>query len=607
MPLHSYLPTVRINDVEQKILSFSFQAPTSALGVRCDVQLADVEAAVERGDDFDLTLRIQFGTQPKSRLIKTGKVVATDKGIAARRAAGLTVRNDSLSIVGVDAIADRWSLAPRVPVILYDPALVTLEDTELDSNVNDEDGNRIFAESRGLSSLDLQQLLQFAYVEKAGFAEVITNIPNYQIPRADFNLNSSFHSVVASFYSLFEPIVFEDDDRLFILDVFGEIPEGILAGARTVGVSKYLSYNRRQPEISISNAVLLTHKEISVQTIDEDEFPEGVTQRIDTDPASVSGSILDGDYRSTIFRRHVAEIHDDPEDPGRITSEVVWKVETETTGQDEDGTLRVLSREVQTDRYSNSWRLKLGYTKVVEAFVEDGGGSKLMQNVLTETNTLQWRPSPRRFGEYEKLRSETRTEGLVLVEGEDPEEIRTPILEASRDRLLTNDGDTIERVPISSKIEVWRETAPDQIEVHVQTIDHLTKRLKTTGTVEHVGTNHVRVRDGEAFNTKQVLLVDEESDEADGARVPLTFDAGYVSYPVGKELAFRKLANSRRPPEPVRAVLASFDAGIRRGSIRNLVDRDGASVTAIITGYQLSGLPVQQTVDGVVISGGEES
>jgi hypothetical protein len=601
----SYLPTLRINDEEVKLSSFRLDAPAQSLGVRADCVIADPAATIARGDQFDLTLRLNTGSLPKRRLIKNGTVVGTSKRTASSRSQGFSVPSDSLSIVGVDSVTSRFNLAPRVPMILYDPIVVVLQDNETDSNINDENGDRIISDTRAVDDLDLYQILDFAYVESCGFDEVITNIPTYFIPRADFSLSASFHSIASSFYSLFEPVVSEDDNVLTILDIFGEIPEEILAGAKTVGVNKYFSLDTIEPELNITNAILLSHKEISVQSINEDEFPVNVTQRVDEDPPSVSGNILDSDYRSTIFRRFIAEIHDDEDNPARITSEITWKTETETTGKDEEGTNRVLSKEIQIDRYSNSWRLKLGYTKTVEAYTEDGISAKILQNVYTETNTLSWRPLVGKPGEWEKLRSETKVEGLVLVEGGDEEEgaIKTPWLEASRNRLIVNDGsDDVQRMPISSKIEIWRPTGADQIEVHIEELDLLTGRLKKSGTTQHVGTNNVRVRTGETFNTRQVLIVDEDSDEADGPRVPASFDAGYVEYAIARELALRRLALLRTPRALVKAELTSFDPGIGRGSIRTLVDREGGERTAIIIGYQVEAMPVKMTIDAVVIA-----
>jgi hypothetical protein len=609
-----YQPVLSVNDVFVPLTRFSYSAPANTLGSRADAVISDISIPISRGDDFDLLIKIPSGTQPKKKLINNGKVVATGRETASVRAGGLSLPNDSLSVVGIDNIGERWKLAPRVPVILYDPAFVTLQSNETDSNVNDEDGDRIFATTTAVPSLDLEYVLNYAYVDRCGFSEVITNIPNYRIPRADFSLNSSFHTIASSFYSIFNPIKFEDEDRLFIIDVFGEIPEGILSAARNVSVSKYISSSVQKPEIAVVNAVLLTHKQPTPQLNGVDEFPSNVTDRIDSESQDIGQPGAKG-WINNQFKRYVKEFHEDEDDLAKITGEIVWKVETITTGKDESNVTRTLLQEAQTDRYSNSWRLKLGYSKTTDAYTEDGDGGKLLQNVQTETNIIIWQPSIKNPGEYEKLYSQTQIEGLIHVDGNfaldgdgfpifETDTIAVPLLEASNNKEVPNDSSTsVMRGPISTTNETWRYTGTDQIEVHTQKINHLSGRVEVSPrTTEHIGTNAARVRNGEAFNTKQVLLTDPTSDLADGAREPISFDAGYVSYPIAKELALRALAEARNPRETVKVELARFDGGIRRGSIRNLVDRDGNVKTVIITGFQIEGLPIRQTIEGVVIA-----
>lgn len=613
MPVRKYLPTLVVDAEEVPIAGFSFSAPAGSLGVLADVRVADLSLSFDRGASFTLTLRHTGDTTPKTRLIKDGKVAGDNRGIALGRTGGNLAPADSYSLKGIDQIGDRWRLAPRIPIILYDPAIITIEEGEGDSNINDENGNRIYAEIIEISDLDLTQILNFAYVAKAGFAEVIHNLPNYLIPRADFTLNANYHSIAASFYSYFKPIVFEDDNRLFILDIYGELPEGIIAGARTVEANGYINYTHSKPETAVVNAVLLSHKEISVQSFLDDELPEGVTQRTEVEVQNI-GTYGESGWQQTLFRRYIAEIHDDADDPAKITSEVIWRVEERVTGKDENGIVRELKVSDQIDRYSNSWRLKLGYTKNVTIYAEDGAGSALLQLALTETNQLVWRPNPAAPGEYLKVWSKTQTEGLVVVEG-DPEEdpegvVRTPLVEATRNRTVPQDESaSFVRMPISSVSEYWRTTGADQIEIEVTKIDHLTNRTENTKTVQHVGTNSVRVRNGESINTRQVLITDPDSDEANGPREPISFDAGYIPYGVAKELALRALEQANNPKPTISCELASFDGGIRRGSVRRIVDRDGNEVTAIITGYTVTGtqqgrglITISQSIEGVVIA-----
>jgi hypothetical protein len=616
MPTRQYRPTLQIEGDEVPVSRFSFSSPAGSLGVLADIGIADSALSFNRGDVLTLTLRHETGTTPKTRLIKNGRVAGDNKSTGLTRVGGTQAPGDSYSLKAVDQIGEKHKLAPRIPIILFDPQHTVLEDNETDTNVNDENGDRIVATAIPVNDLDLEYILNFAYVEKCGFDEVITNLPNYRIPRADFSLNSSYHNIAKAFYGsqLFNPLFFEDDNRFFIIDVFGEIPEGMLTGARQVQTDGYINYTRQNPDVAVVNAVLLSHKEVSVQTLDEDSFPLDVTQRVDEDPPNDVGTPGAIGWQRTILRRHVAEIHDDENDPGRITSEIVWRTETRTSIRGNDGIVREVEINIQTEFYTNSWRLKVGWRRDVTIYAGNGSGTKLMQLAETENGQIIWRPSIRRPGEYEKVRMLSQLEGLVLVEGdeeEDPENVvKTPLRDAERAGSIPDDDSaTIERMPISTVTQVWRDTGADQIQVLLTKIDHLTNTPEGSGTTEHVGTNSVRVRTGDAINTRQVLIVDEDSDIADGAREPISFDAGYLEFSVAQELAIRALEQARNPRQTISCELASFDGGIRRGSIRRIQDREGNEVTAIITGYTVTGTPqgrglitISQSIEGAVIA-----
>jgi hypothetical protein len=610
MPVTSYRPTLQVAGDEVPIASFSFSCPSGALGCIADVVVADKTLSFNRGDDFTLTLRHETGSTPKTRLIKNGRVVGDSKSIGITRVGGNLAPADSYSLKAVDQIGEKWKLAPRIPVILFDPNFISLQENELDSNVNDEDGNRIISTATAINDLDLLAILDFAYVESCGFTEVITNIPTYKIPRADFSLSASFHSIAAGFYAYFKPVVFEDDGRLFIIDIYGEMPEGIVSGARTVQANGYISYVKQNPDVAITNAVLLSHKEVSVQSLDEDTFPLDVTQRVEDDPPNDVGTPGAIGWQRTILRRHIAEIHDDEENPSRITSEIVWRTERRTSIRGDDGIVREVEIDIQTEFYTNSWRLKVGWRRDVSIYAGDGSGSKLMQEAETETGQIIWRPSIRRPGEYEKVRMLSQLEGLVLVEGEDPGSTKTPLREAENSGSIPDDDSaTITRMPISTVTQVWRDTGADQIQALVTKIDHLSNTPEASGTTEHVGTNSVRVRNGEAINSRQTLIVDEDSDTEDGPRVPISLNVDFVPFAIGKELAERELRLIRNPPATISCQLASYDAGITRGSVRTIQDRDGNEVTAIVTGHSATGTPlgrgliaISQSIEGVVIA-----
>lgn len=610
MPLRKYRPVVKINSVEVPISGFSFNAPAGSLGCVADVTIADNALSFERGDTFDLILHHESLGDPKTNLIKGGRVVGDSRSIGIGRNGGTLAPNDTYSLKAVDLIAEKHKLSPRIPAILYDPSFTVLEDNSTDTGVNDEDGDPIVATTQAENDLDLYTVLEFAYVEKCEFSEYITNIPTYNLPRADFALNTSFHSVATAFVNYFKPVVYEDDERLFIIDIFGELPAGIIAGARNVNTDKYTLFSKANPDRAIVNAVLLSHKQVSAQSLNEDEFPANVTQRIEDDPPNDIGTPGALGWQRTLLRRYIAEIHDDIDDPAKITSEITWKTETRISGRDENGITRELEINTKTDKYSNSWRLMIGWERRATIYAGDGSGGKALQEAETEIGVIEYKALNRFPGEYEKVRMMSQLTGLVLVEGESPDETLTPLRDANNANSIPDDDSaSIELRPIQTTSQVWRDSGPDQIQVLSNKLNQLTNTPESSGTTEHVGTNRVRVRSGESVNTRQVLLVDAASDTADGAREPISYDAGYLPYEIAKELALRALDHAKNPRMTVSCTLASFDAGIHRGSIRKIYDRAGNFVTAIITGYSVKGtagqrgmLEISQSIEGVVIA-----
>lgn len=599
MAIVQYKPQLKINDAEVGVTGFQLRAPAGTLGYQLEAELASYNQAVDQGDALDFKFgRINgAGAFKKTSYIKNGRVIGFQKGIAFAA--------DATAVSGLNQIAEKYTKAPRRPIILFDPDKTVVEDRELDSGVSDEAGQPIRGERVAIRGLDLLQLLRLVYVDKCGFADVFTNLPNYRMPRVDFPLTSSFHAVATGYYGLFNPVVFEDDNRLFIVDGRGPLPSGMAAAMRKLRLRHYTSAGRTKPDQNIVNAVLVSYRETAAQSFSDGQPP--TSQRLEQDVQDAGTPFTDG-WQRTITNRYIAQIYDDPDNPSRVTFEVVWKIESRTQGKDENGIIRELVVETQTDDYSNSWRLKEGYTKTVQIWADRPGSSPTMQQALTESNQIVWRASPFAPGEYIKVWSRTNTSGLVLVEGEGADQVKTPLIEASRNGTIPEDDSaTIEGpLPISSIVEYWRDTGSEQIEVQIQKIDHLTRRVEQTKTVQHVGTNTVRTRNQEVV--RQVLVRDTASEAVYQERAPLTFDAGYLPAAEATRLARRQLDDAKDPPETVQAELLDWDAGLRRGSLRQVEMRDGSFKTVLVTGWQLTGRDLGgpgfsyvQTIEGIVL------
>lgn len=579
-----YVPHLTIDDVERHIVEFTFNAPPDSIGVELSATLLNPTLNIARG--LSAWFEITKGERTVA-LIENGFVRGRAKATQNTPSpSGRAAPADNQRVVCRDRFGEKFNLAPRPPVIIYDPAIVELAEGENDSQINDEEGNRILAETRAITALDLYQVLNFAYIEGCGFEQIITNLPNYDLPRADFPIEASYHEVVSQFYGQRRPVVYGVAGKLFIVDVRAPLPEGMTASVRNLDTDKFISLNQEKPNLDVVNAILVTQNETgNIQSIKE-ELPGGVSQRIEQDPTE-SGSIIDGNYQRIVVMRYVAQLHEDAANPSRVTNEVVWRIETRETGLDDLGVLRELRFEQQTDLYDYSFRRKIGYNRIINQYTNLPGGLAAMRQTLFESNAVGWTPTGKP-GEFRKIWTSTQKSGLVIIEGEGDDATKTPLFEADRFRTVPQEG-TVEEMPILGRIEYFRETGPDQVEVLVQEKDHLTGRTLPGKPTQHTGTIRINILSGENRPQKRFLIRDTESEELDGPRKPISWDAGFLPFDQAKELGARMLKDAQLPPEQFQCVLMTLDFGIRRGSIRRVFDRAGNNKLMIVLGYSIKG------------------
>lgn len=589
MPVRQYTPKLLVNDEEIELLDWEMNCPENKIGTSLGFNLADPTASVDRGDAVSFSVLV--GDQEVS-LITDGIALGRNNSVASSDSSPRPA--DAFSFSAADSLGERkLSLTPRTPLILYDPFTAPLSENETDTHINDADGDRIFAEARSVASLDVLDAMNTAYVEGAGFSGVITNVLSYRLPRVDFPLTTSYHRSVEGFFrSQYKPLIWEDDGRLFIIDARSELPDGFDDTMRIVSIDDYISMIRTKPDKQAVNALLLTTHETSVQSIPS-VLPGGITERTETD-TETSGSIASDDYQQTVVTRHIAQLHEDPNDPARVTTDgIVFKTITVVTGQDETGVLRTLSTDTLTKLYDFNFARNIGYERSIDAWVNRPGELANTENVLTERNNIVWE-STGTFGEYRKKWESTILEGLLIIEGEEPDITKTVLTDANRFKTVPEEAD-VQRGNISTKVQHFWETGPDQVEITTQQTDHLSGRSVPIRPQQHTGTIRIQLRGTTTGASKQTLLRDEVSEGIDGAREPISWDAGYLPFEQAIPLANRVLADAKEPPETLRVVLLKPDFGLRRGSFRRVeVNRNGNKKPGIVTAYSLKGTPGQR-------------
>jgi len=589
-------------DSSVPISKFSLEFPEGVLGSKLSAEVADL--SLELTGDEDVLFEVGVGHAGEmewSAMMDLGRIDSLDSTIKWL--------DDSKIVSAVSGLADRWNYAPEAPIFLYDPDVIdplSSGESALGELV-DENHNPIFPELVPKRSFDLQQLLSFVYVNKLGFSRVITNVPNFPLNFVQIPLTSSFHQAALSEVSIFQPEFYNDDQgTLFIVDPQGTLPSGL--EARQIRLKNYASFQRTKQTGKAINAVVLSYSA---------NFGSGpITSRVEQETQEVGVPFSDGWQRTTVSR-FINDFHDNPANLDEVTRSVVTRVLTQVTAE-YDGLARLVSTEDQVDHFLYDFRLKTGYTKTLTkffpVFLDESAASHLVQ---IEENQIVWE-SLTVPGEFVKRFEITKVTGSVVKTFDNPSDPDTStfrlqsydqVSKLNRNDLPSaDDSVSAENHPIYTKIDGFRNTGRDQIEVSSQRVNYLADSGRSVtdrgDTFQHTGTIQARAITSRSLKINMVLSSGGDS----ARRVPATLDAGNVPFGVAKSLAERILARQGAQPTKVSMELSGLDMALRRGSIRSVPDREGNLYLVFITGLSISGdnlgqpsFAVRMNARGIVI------
>lgn len=563
------------------VLSFKFDAPPGQMGSQVQVTLADPLATIDEDDLIRVRIGVRDGSSTEwCKLVGGARITQLSKTTG--------YLNDTVSFTAFNPMADKWARSPRVPLVLYDPEQITLISVSetVPRDIVDVDRNVITPEFQAVEGFDLHQLLQFVYVDKCGFADIITNIPNYTLKRVDFTLEATWHSVAAAETGAFEPVYGSDDeDRLFILDPQGVLPEDTPATLKKLKPRAYSNMQESKQTGGMVNAVLLNFRD---NTLTAGTFSGGESDRTEQEIQEV-GTFGQTGWQRTLINRFVKDFHDNPNNPAEVTRSIVWKSDTRTSAF-VDSLIREIAIESQVDEYTQDWRLKVGYIKTLSIYTALPGVSAAMTETQTETNRVVWAVSQSDPSETYKVWETTSVSGIGLStdNGDDPP-TRISLFDANRSNQITDDQTVLLATPITTTSAKFRTIGDrDQIEEQYQTIDHLSGKPAQIRTFHHTGTTAVRT--GAQEVTARMLITNGDIPEEE-ARPPLQFNAGNIPFEIAKPLAERLLARRGAKPRTITFDLAGMDLSLRRGSLRRVFTRDGTIYKTFVTGYSVTGEP----------------
>lgn len=586
--IRRYTARALVDSVEVPVRRAVLEAPENTLGMELQLTLArPLLSLITRSSSVTFQVGIWTGAAYQYvTLISGGKLSArqnTLKNNDGQRPA------DEVVVSIIDPVADRWNRAPRAPVYLYDPEKVPAptQSEIAQQRVELDGGGFISPVYTPISGMRLRDVLTEAYVEGCGFAEVVSNIPNFPVREASFSLDGGYDGGVRPLLELFAPMLFADQsNRLFVIDPDSPLPGTMLAQPHPQSATRQLvdSLPQREPV----NAILL-------QFQGADTGGETFTERLEQETSN-SGQFGTPAYTSTAVTRRVREYRTVAE-PLVVVREEVVDEEVETT----DWEFNVIERTNRTDRFDALGR-KTGFLMTTDRRLPDlnaDGAYALLQNVLRTEQLITYKTNPLDSTQDVQDKVTTVESGLVLVDDGFEylgEPYRIPLTDAHASGYIDPEGDMhTEQADIRTTTEQLR-VRGQQVDVEVRVVNHVSNATQRNSTTSRPGA--VTIDRSEQTASRTVLLTVPGTD-TEGRRVQ-TFNAGELPADLAKELGLRRLARLNDPPRQIAVDRTFVDLSIRRGTLLRITGRGEASLgNYIVTGFSVA---VEERREGGVVA-----
>lgn len=577
-----------VNGVELPISGYSINTPTDGMGQSVNIALAKPDIT-SIPLDADITFEIGaskwggavYNTSYAPPIISGGKLLGRNYTVRWIPDEKGGHPGDVIEFSSLSPLADKWSISPDNPIILYDPAKV--DATKLIPNQSElirYGTGYITPVAEAEPDLKLHTVLDRAYKEGCGFTRVITNLPNPEIDRVDFSIEGGYHAAAKALIDFMEPLPFEHGGALWIIDPDEGIPTGLtvktLSPNAVVEVIQTLT-----PEV-ISNAVILSYK--NRERINAGEY---LQLKIIAEPPIESGS--GNSYTRIEVLRHVTEHYDILTDELRSTDE--HEIETSTFAM-RNGAVTLISKETLENLYIAT--AKDSHTRTIEALYTPPSGGDVWDTVMIETCRLLYEADQAHPGENILTLSETKTRGTVLAETPEGGTTKyTPILDAtSGGGGSDNEGIVLPNMAIETIIERLRPTSQNQANVETIIVDHLGGGLRTVAPVQsrtgsrstYAAPFALERKGGHRPGYIRELIDDKVSRALYGLRRPIGFNVENLDAATGRRLARRKLQKLTKPPKTLKITMPGIDFSLRRGSLILCPLRSGFEGKAIVTG-----------------------
>lgn len=567
-----YDARLKVNGSIIPIEDYSEEKSASGAGKPVSVTLARLadKSLIAPGAQF--VFEIDFGDG--LGFVETSRGTLSSKNYSLSNQTGAP--SDRFSFTTLDEANDKLTRSPETDLIIYDSSRAEVDLSEFEA-IRDTAGNLYAPEAEAVYELSLYDLFQKIFVEKCGFTEYKTNLPDFPLRRADFSATGSYYDGVKPFVGEFEPIVFPDAaGAIWILDGTALLPAGFPA-PRTITRVKSISVSAETDETIDSFELQFSESEIGdYYTVRTVSLPTEVRTRFGQLSSKTILETRIREYRSTAA-------------PAQVLREITERETKTVYGQSQ---LDVVSIETENFEFDYLGRQKRSVKTVQKRVPDLDLGIETLQLLSEEELNYKYGVHPYSPGKQVLRRTELIETGKAAIDSENlylGEDFAQRFLDAHRTGNLVEGMDVRSNVLLKTEIEEFKPIKNGQVKVFTTSIDHapelVGKAAIVTGSLGEPRTGDAGLPStGRAG--RMLVFADDFAGRTPNTRIE-TFAVGELPLKHAIPLARRRLKRKTQKNARVSVEIIGWDKSLREGSLVRAVDRETNQVVQfIVEGWQ---------------------
>lgn len=503
--------------------------------------------------------------------------------------------NDSVSVTFASEAEDRLAKTPKMNLVVFDSARLDIDPAEFEP-VYDTEGRAYALEAKAVNNLSLYKLFNEIFVTRCGFSAVKTNLPDYPLRRADFNVSSNYLAGVAPHIGMFEAIPI-DGDVLWIVEATNLLPAGfpaprVLPASRIESISSDSQFEQIDG-FELQFAQTETGDYFTVRTLPARE--QLVRTRF--------GRTISRTVTETKIREYRSE----------FAPTVILREEVEQETVTKYGAESILPISIAVEKFTFDYlgRQKRS-VKTVQKRLPDlsDGGLPAMQVVSEDELNYFYAVHPFFPSRQIKRRSELSVEGLIAIDSENQYlggDFPQALALAHRAGNL-NEAMQVQRALIKSATEDFRPLPDGTVKVFTTEIDH-TPELVGKEAIETIGDGETRpgeISVSGAGKPGRMYVFADGDGETTGKRIE-PFSVGELPLKYAIPLVRRRLKRKTSKNGKLSVSLIGWNLSLREGSTLTVQDREAGTVANILVeGYRRFAQKTEKGVDfGMILTATE--